>query len=87
MTDKPTTLRALYRTLSTRALVALREAFTLDARETDSPICRAFCEARLALIGAVLRERLALERKRKAARAAPAGGEASGETGGEAGDA
>lgn len=60
------TVRQLYRSMRMTELVALRQAFELDARETDSAICRAFCETRLQLLGEVIREK----RREKAKRAA-----------------
>lgn len=49
------TVRQLYRSMRMTELVALRQAFEIDARETDSPICRAFIELRLQLLGEVIR--------------------------------
>jgi hypothetical protein len=57
------TVRQLYRRMRPSQLVQLQQAFILDAQETDSPICRQFCEERLALIASVLKEKAALKRK------------------------
>jgi hypothetical protein len=77
---KPATLRAIYRSISVPHLVLLRQAFTLDAAESDSAICRAFCAERIEVIGAVIREKRARTRVRqekaaeRARKRAPAGG-------------
>ena len=62
----PVTLRTLYRSMRVDQLLLLQQAFLLDGRETDSPICRAFCEARLALIYEVLKEKAARKAERRA---------------------
>lgn len=59
------TTRQLYRRMRPASLLLLQQAFLLDGRETDSPICRQFCEARLAIITSVLKEKAALKRKRE----------------------
>ena len=58
----PPTLRQIYRAMRGAELLLLQDAFILDARATDSPLCRAFCEERLALISAVLKEKAARRR-------------------------
>lgn len=65
------TLRQLYRSMRPEQLIILRMAFVLDAQETDSPICRAFCEERMALIGEVLREKRTLKQARARRAVAP----------------
>jgi hypothetical protein len=64
--DDYPTVRRLYRQMRVADLLRLQEAFTLDARETDSPICRVFCEARLTLIRGVLKEKAAARRRKGA---------------------
>ena len=53
-------------------LLLLQEAFVLDAQGTDSYICRAFCEARLALISSVLKEKAAAKQAHARGRQATA---------------
>ena len=58
------TVRQLYRRMRPDQLLQLQEAFILDGHDTPSPICRQFCEERLALIASVLKEKAATQRKR-----------------------
>jgi hypothetical protein len=58
------TVRQLYRRMRPNQLVLLQQAFILDARETESMMCRRFCEERLAVITSVLKEKATTSRQR-----------------------
>jgi len=60
------TLRQLYQQMRLPDLVCLQEAFILDARTTDSPLCRAFCEERLRLVRQVIKAKAGLQQAREA---------------------